>query len=47
MFKTEAIQMPPNATWLNPSPINEKRLRTSVTPRSDEHSEISTPTINA
>jgi hypothetical protein len=47
MFKTEAIQMPPKATWLNPSPINENRLRTSVIPKSEEQREIKTPTIKA
>ena len=37
----------PKATWESPSPINEKRFNTNVTPRSDEQRAISVPTINA
>ncbi len=44
---TEAIAIPPNATWDKPSPINENRLSTSVTPRREEQSAIKTPTIIA
>ena len=47
MFKTLAMQIAPNATWESPSPINEKRLSTSVTPSREEQSEINTPTIKA
>ena len=47
MFSTEAMAIAPNATWESPSPIKEKRFRTSVTPRREEHSAIKTPTINA
>ena len=45
--RTVATAMAPNATWERPSPINEKRLSTRVTPRRDEQSAISTPTITA
>ena len=41
------LAIAPNATWESPSPINEKRFRTSVTPSSEEHIAISTPTIIA
>ena len=44
---TAAIHIAPNATWESPSPINENLFRTNVTPRSDEQSEINTPTIKA
>ena len=44
---TAAIAIAPKATWESPSPMKEKRFSTSVTPRSDEHSAISTPTIRA
>ena len=44
---TEAIARAPNATCERPSPINENRLSTSVTPSRDEHNAISTPTIRA
>ncbi len=47
ILRTVAIASAPNATWDNPSPINENLLSTSVTPRSEEHREISTPTISA
>ena len=46
-FSTDATAIAPNATCDKPSPIKEKRFRTSVTPRSDEQSAISTPTIRA
>jgi hypothetical protein len=42
-----AIANAPNATWESPSPIYEKRLSTSVTPKSDEQSAIRVPTISA
>ena len=44
---TAAIAIAPKATWERPSPMKEKRFSTSVTPRSDEHSAISTPTMSA
>ena len=44
---SEATAIAPNATWDSPSPMNEKRLSTSVTPRSEAHSATSTPTISA
>ena len=37
----------PNATCDSPSPINENRFSTSVTPKSEAHSATSTPTIRA
>ena len=46
-FMTVAIAMPPKATWESPSPIKEKRLRTRVTPRREEHRAIRMPTIRA
>ena len=46
-FKILAIQIAPNATWLSPSPMNEYLFKTSVTPSSEEHREINTPTIKA
>lgn len=46
-FRTVAILIAPKATWLKPSPIKLKRLRTSVTPRREEQREIRTPTIKA
>jgi hypothetical protein len=42
-----ARQIPPKATCESPSPIKEKRLRTSVTPSREEQREMSTPTIKA
>ena len=42
-----AIIDAPNATCDSPSPINEKRLRTSVTPSRAEQSEISVAEIRA
>ena len=45
--KTVARHIPPNATCESPSPINEKRFSTSVTPRREEQREIKTPTIKA
>ena len=46
-LSTEPTAIAPNATCESPSPIKEKRFNTSVTPSSEEHSAISTPTINA
>jgi hypothetical protein len=43
-FNAVAIAIVPKATLDNPCPIKEKRFKTSVTPRSDEHRAISTPT---
>ena len=37
----------PKATCERPSPINEYRFNTSVTPKSEEHNAIRTPTISA
>lgn len=37
----------PKATWDNPSPINENRFKTNVTPNNEEHRAINTPTIIA
>ena len=45
--RTAAIAMTPNATWESPSPMKENRFSTSVTPRRDEQSAISTPTMSA
>ena len=47
MLSTLAIQIAPNATWESPSPMNEKRLSTKVTPSREEQSEIKTPTMKA
>ena len=47
ILRTVAIASAPNATCERPSPMNENLLSTSVTPRSDEHKAISTPTISA
>ena len=44
---TAAIAIAPKATWDNPSPMKEKRLRTSVTPSNAEHKDISIPAANA
>ena len=44
---TVATDIAPKATCDNPSPIKENLLRTSVTPRSDEHNAIRIPTIIA
>ena len=41
------VAIAPNATWESPSPINEKRLSTRVTPSSEEQTAIKTPTISA
>ena len=46
-FSTDAMAIAPNATWDSPSPIKENRFSTSVTPRREEQSAISTPTIKA
>ena len=45
--KTVARQIPPKATCESPSPINEKRLSTRVTPSREEQRDIKTPTIKA
>ena len=45
--KTVATAIAPNATCERPSPINEKRFKTSVTPNNEEHKAIKTPTIKA
>ena len=41
------MESAPNATWLKPSPINEKRFKTKVTPSKEEHKAIKTPQIIA
>ena len=46
-FKIPAIAKMQNATCDKESPINEKRFKTSVTPNSEEHNAINTPTIKA
>ena len=46
-LSTPAIAIAPNATCDKPSPINENLFKTSVTPKSEEHKEINTPTIIA
>ena len=46
-YKTTAKAIAPKATCDKPSPIKESRFNTSVTPKSDEHKAISTPTTNA
>ena len=46
-FRTAAMDMAPKATWDSPSPIKENRLRTSVTPSSEEQRAIRIPTISA
>ena len=46
-FRMPAMAIAPKATWDRPSPMKEKRFSTSVTPSSEEHSAISTPTISA
>ena len=45
--KTVATAIAPKATCERPSPINEKRFKTSVTPNNEEHKAIKTPTIKA
>lgn len=45
--RTPDIANAPNATCESPSPMNENRLSTRVTPSSDEHSAISSPTSSA
>jgi hypothetical protein len=45
--RTVAIAMAPNATCDKPSPIKENLLSTSVTPRIEAQSAMSTPTISA
>ena len=44
---TAAMAIAPNATCERPSPIYENLFNTRITPRSDEHSAISTPTMSA
>ena len=44
---TAATAIAPNATWDRPSPIKENRFSTSVTPKSEAHKAINTPTTNA
>ena len=44
---TAATAIAPNATWESPSPMNENRFKTSVTPSREEQSAISTPTASA
>ena len=46
-LRTLAIAMAPKATCERPSPIKEKRFRTSVTPSSEEQSAMRTPTMSA
>ena len=46
-LKTLAMAIAPNATCDSPSPINEYRLRTSVTPKSDADNDITTATTKA
>ena len=38
--KTVATAIAPKATCERPSPINEKRFKTSVTPNNEEHKAI-------
>lgn len=45
--RTVATESAPKATWLNPSPIKEKRFKTKVTPSKEEHKAIRTPQIIA
>ena len=45
--KTVATAIAPKATCERPSPINDKRFKTSVTPNNEEHKAIKTPTIKA
>ena len=47
IFSTLAIAIAPNATCAKPSPMREKRRRTSGTPRSEEQSAMRTPTMSA
>ena len=47
IFSTAAMAMAPKATWDRPSPMKENRFSTRVTPSSDEHRAMSTPTISA
>ena len=44
---TAAMAIAPNATCERPSPIYENLFNTRITPSSDEHSAISTPTMSA
>ena len=46
-YGLSAMAMAPKATWDRPSPMKENRFSTSVTPSSEEHKAISTPTISA
>ncbi len=47
ILRTVAIESAPKATCESPSPIKEKRFKTSVTPKREEQREIKTPTIKA
>ena len=46
-LNTVAIAIAPNAVCDSPSPINEKRFNTSVTPSNEAATEIKTLTMNA
>ena len=46
-FNTIDMDIAPNATFANPSPIKENRFKTRVTPNKEEHNAINTPTIIA
>lgn len=46
-FNTIDMATAPNATLANPSPMKEKRFKTSVTPNKEEHSAINMPTTIA
>ena len=46
-LKIVATAIAPKATCESPSPINEYRFKTSVTPKREEQSAIKTPTISA
>ena len=45
--RTPETAMAPKATWDSPSPIKEKRFKTKVTPSSEAHRAMSTPTASA
>ena len=46
-LSTVAIAVAPKATWERPSPINEKRFSTRITPKSAEQRAMRTPTARA
>ena len=46
-FSAAATARAPNPTWESPSPIMEYRFSTRLTPRREEHSATSAPTMNA